>query len=127
MNAQIIEKDGRPEWAVIPFEDYRCLLEIAEDSADLRAAREAVAAIAAGEELIPGELVQRLCDGENPLRVWREHRGISTAALALASGIDEAVILGLESGNLGLQADLQERLAAVLRIAADDLDTWSRE
>ena len=125
MNTQIIEKDGRPEWAVVPYDDYQRLLEIAEDMADIRAADEASAALAAGEEMIPGELVRRLAAGEQPLRLWREHRGLSTAALAQAAGLDEALILGLEAGDIPLEEPIQTTLALALKIDADDLVAWA--
>ncbi|HEB99119.1 MAG TPA: type II toxin-antitoxin system Phd/YefM family antitoxin, partial [Thiotrichales bacterium] len=49
MNAriQIIEKDGKPEYAVVPYEDYRRLLELAENAEDIRAGDEALRALAA--------------------------------------------------------------------------------
>ena len=31
-NVQIIEKDGRPEYAVLPFEDYRRLIDLLDDT-----------------------------------------------------------------------------------------------
>ena len=34
MNATIIEKDGKPEFAVISYADYRHFLELLEDEAD---------------------------------------------------------------------------------------------
>jgi ribosome-binding protein aMBF1 (putative translation factor) len=94
--------------------------------ADIRAADEALAAIEAGEETIPGELVQRLFDGASPVRVWREHRGLSVAALALESGADEALIHRIEAGEIPLAPGIREHLAAVLKIDVDDLDPWPR-
>ncbi|MDQ6971643.1 MAG: hypothetical protein Q9M30_03255 [Mariprofundaceae bacterium] len=38
MNVQILEKNGKPEYAVLPIEEYRKLLEMAEDAADIQAA-----------------------------------------------------------------------------------------
>jgi len=37
MKAQIINKDGKPEWAVLPFRDYRKMMEALEDLADAKA------------------------------------------------------------------------------------------
>ncbi len=33
---QIIERDGRPEYAVVPFDDYKRLLALAEDAEEIR-------------------------------------------------------------------------------------------
>ncbi len=38
-------------------------------------------------ELIPWELSKRLSDGDNPIRVWREYRGMTQAALAEAADV----------------------------------------
>ena len=56
MSVQVIERDGKPEWAVIPYEEYERLVEEAEMLQDVRAYDEAKKAIADGEELIPSEV-----------------------------------------------------------------------
>lgn len=53
MNVQVIERDGKPEWAVIPYEAYRRLVEESEMLQDIRAYNEAKKAIEEGEDLIP--------------------------------------------------------------------------
>ena len=37
MNVQIIEKNGQPEYAVLPYEDYLALAEAAEMALDIAA------------------------------------------------------------------------------------------
>ena len=57
----------------------------AEDGAAVARFR---ARLAAGEEeLVPAAVVDRLLAGESPVRVWREHRGITQSGLARASGV----------------------------------------
>ena len=42
--------------------------------------------LAAGEEeLLPAAMVDAILDGESRVRVWREHRGLTAAALAKAA------------------------------------------
>lgn len=60
---QVIERDGKPEWAVIPYEAYRRLVEEAEMLQDIRAYDEAKKAIEEGEELIPSEATYAILDG----------------------------------------------------------------
>lgn len=122
MKAQVIERDGRPEWAVIPWPDYQRLLELAEERADIAAAESAAVALADGEELIPGEVVKRLVAGEPPLKVWRESRGLDRAALGAKAGVAEHLIARWEAGEAPIDADARGRLAAALAIDADDLD-----
>jgi len=79
MKIQVIEKDGRPEWAVIPYAEYRRLIDAAGAAEDVRDFDAIKAALGAGrEELVPAGIADRLLDGENPVKVWREHRSLSS-------------------------------------------------
>jgi len=67
---QIIERDGKPEWAILPYEEYLQLIEQAELLEDIRDFDEISAAIERGdEELIPAEVVNVILDGKNPIKV----------------------------------------------------------
>ena len=66
---QIIERDGKPEWAILPYEEYLKLIEQAELLEDIRYFDEISAAIERGdEELIPAEVVNPILDGRNPIK-----------------------------------------------------------
>ena len=67
MNVQIIERDGNPEWAVIPYKEYMRLVAKAEMLQDVQAYDAALQAVAEGaEELIPAQIVYAILDGEHP-------------------------------------------------------------
>ena len=71
------------EMVSIPVSEYQRLLAAAEALSDLAAYDAAKARLAAGrDELLPAAFADRLLDGESPLRVWRELRGLTQAALA---------------------------------------------
>jgi DNA-binding XRE family transcriptional regulator len=110
------------EMISIPVEEYRRLLALAEGMSDVLAYDRAVEALAAGaEELVPAEVARRLVAGEAPLRVWRDHRGLTQAALAERSAVNRVQIANIESGSkTGSVATLQ-KLAAALGVALDDL------
>ena len=110
------------EMITIPAAEYQALLGAATDLADLRAHDRAIAAIARGEEeLVPEAVAKRLIAGENPLRVWREMRGLTQAALATASGVNRVQIANIESGaKTGSVATLR-KLADALGVGLDDL------
>ena len=97
----------------------------AEDLADVRAYDQAKAELASGEdELVPAEVVARLSAGEHPLRVWREHRGLTQEALAAAAGVGKSHVSRIESGRKTGTLDTLRRLAAALRVDLDDLTPW---
>jgi PHD/YefM family antitoxin component YafN of YafNO toxin-antitoxin module len=50
MNIQIIEKNGKPEWAVIPFSEYEKLQEALEDAEDIKDIEKNLKAIQDGTE-----------------------------------------------------------------------------
>lgn len=118
MNAQIIEKNGKPEWAIVPYEEYQKLLQALENMDDIRAYDEAVES---EEEYLPSDMVRRLVDGENPVRVWRQYRGMSQAKLASEGGITPAYLSQLENGARKGTAQVLRSLARVLDVDIEDL------
>lgn len=120
MKAQIIERDGKPEYAVIPYADYLRMLEILEDKADERVVAEFQEAYSAGREfLIPAEILRRELDGESPIKVWREYRGLTQQELADKAGISKPYLSQIESGK---RQGTVETLAAVARALDVPLD-----
>jgi DNA-binding XRE family transcriptional regulator len=122
MNVQIIEKNGQPEWAVLPYEEYQRLVEEAEMLQDIRDYDEVTLAIASGaEELIPSEVTYALLDGENPIRVWREYRGLTQQQVAAEAGISKPYLSQLESGQRKGTTDVLAGIAKALNVSLDDL------
>ena len=122
-HVQIIEKDGQPEFAVLPIELYHRLLEQAEDAEDIRAANDAMSELASGgDELVPADVARKLLqDGQHRLKVWREHRGMTQKQLESISGVRQGYIAQIESGKKTGSIDTLKKLAAALRIDIDDL------
>lgn len=123
MSAQIIEREGKPEYAVLPYNDYLVLLELAEDVRDAEDAKKAVHELSNGEdEAIPAEIVHRLIDGdEHPLKIWREYREFTQEALGRAAGIGKSYISQIEAGSKPGSAKVLKVLAEVLRVDMGDL------
>ena len=69
MSVQVIEKNGKPEWAVVPYEEYQRLLEEAEMLQDIRAYDEAKLSVAQGEELADAYGERNSIEGELVVRV----------------------------------------------------------
>jgi len=123
MTAQIIEKAGKPEYAVLPYEEYLQLLELAEDTKDAMDARKAMEELRSGEdEAIPSEIVDRLLSGEeHPLKVWREYRGLTQEGLGQAASIGKSYISQIEAGRKTGSAKVLKAFASALRVDMDDL------
>ena len=121
MSVQVIEKDGRPEWAVLPYEEYQRLVEEAEMLQDVQAYDEAKRAVAAGEEVIPSEVTYALLDGSNPVRVWRRHRELTQQHLAKEAGISVPYLSQIESGKRRGSAKVLAAIAKELELSLDDL------
>jgi transcriptional regulator with XRE-family HTH domain len=73
------------------------------------------------QDRIPLEVVRRLVDDENSLRVWRERRGLTQHALADAAGLPQSTIARLESGERKGTAAQMRKLARTLGITLDTL------
>jgi DNA-binding XRE family transcriptional regulator len=102
--------------------DYDALLEALEDALDLAALREAEAAVQRGEsELLPIEMVERLLAGENPVRVWRTHRGMTAHELAKIAMLAPSYLSEIETGKKPGSVDAIARLARALGVAMEDL------
>ena len=122
MTAQIIRKDGQPEYAIVPWEQYETLLRKAEAMDDAAVFDRAVRELEEGhDEVVPAGIVNRLLAGETPVRVWREYRGLTQAELAARSGLSQSYIAMLERGARRGTTDKLGRLAQTLELDPEDL------
>lgn len=121
MTVQLIEKEGKPEWAVLPYDLYQRLLEDAEMLEDVRDYDAAKQAIAAGEELVPSEVAYAILDGGNPIKVWRNYRGLSQQALAKEAEMSAAYLSQLETGKRQGTTAVLAAIASALNVALDDI------
>ena len=120
---QTIEKDGEPEYAVIPIEEYRRMVAALEDAADVAAIERAWGEDAAGET-VPGDVVNGILDGASPLRAWRTHRGLTLEVLAERIGVSKGYLSQIEQGRKPGTLGVFRRLADVLDVPIDDLAGW---
>jgi hypothetical protein len=73
------------------------------------------------QETVPEAIARRLVFGENPITVWREHRGMTLRALADAAGLDPGYLSQLENRKRTGPVATLKKLATVLRVDLDDL------
>ena len=112
------EIEGRT-WALLPLEDYDRLCGLIDEAADAEAMRKAQAR---EEESFPSSFVERLLlSGENPVRVWREHRGLSASELARRAKVSNAHISAIETGTSTGSVQTLRRIADALDTTIDTL------
>ncbi len=76
---------------------------------------------AEGGESFPTEVVDRLLAGQNPIRVYRDHRGMTQGALAAAAGIHPVYLSQIETGKRTGSAKTLVAIAEALGVTVDDL------
>jgi DNA-binding XRE family transcriptional regulator len=118
----VITTPSGDKMVILPLAEYERLVDAAEDLSDVRAYDRAKQRLATGEdELIPAEFVDRMLDGENKLRVWREYRGLTVKALAEATGLAAPYISQIETGVREGTIETFKKIAAALRVDIDDI------
>jgi DNA-binding XRE family transcriptional regulator len=118
----IITTPSGDQMAVIPLTEYERLTEAAEELADVRAYDDAKRRLASGEdELVPAEIVNRILDGDNALRVWREYRGLTIKQLAENAGVSAPFVSQIETGQREGSVETMRKLADALKVSLDEL------
>lgn len=124
MSVQIIRKNGEPEYAVVPYGEYKTLLQKAEALDEVAAFDRAVRELEEQrDEVVPASIAHRVVAGGNPIKVWREYRGLSQTALADRSGLSQSYVAMLEGGSRKGTTENLSRLAEVLDVELEHLLT----
>ena len=117
---QVIEKNGRPEFYVVPADLWERVRAVVEDAGDVAAYDRAVAADD-GSGSIPAAVAYAIADGMHPVRAWREHLGLRQEALAAAAGISTPFLSQIEHGRRAGSAATLKKLARALKVPLDAL------
>jgi DNA-binding Xre family transcriptional regulator len=119
-DAQIITTTGE-DLVVLSRRDYDALLaragdEAAEDRMSIRLIEEA-----RGRTALPLAYMDRIIDGESPVAVLLDFRGMTQAELAQRTGLSQPYISKLSRGLVGAGQKSLKRLAAGLDVSIDIL------
>lgn len=105
-NVQVISRDGKPEYAVVPYVDYLRLIEQAEGS----------------NALVPHEVVELIIEKEfNLLKAWRKHLGLTQKEVARRAGITQSALSQMERTAGNNRTATLEKLAKALGIETAQL------
>ncbi len=116
----ILDDGGNPAFAVIPWREYERLVTVDAETGltdeDLynRAKAE-------GGESFPIEVADRLLGGENAIRVYRDHRGMTQKQLAEAAGINAIYLSQIERGRRNGSVRVLAAIAEALGVDMDAL------
>ena len=116
---QIIEQNGIPAFAVVPFDIWQKVQEITEDMEDI-ALFDAAKKTDDGFR-IPAKIVNRELEGEHPIKAWREHQGMTAEHLARLAGISKAYLSQIENWKRCGTMKVTKAIADVLRVPLDIL------
>ena len=111
---------GGEEYAVVPRAEYEALRGAIDDDARDAAIMQRVLKDP-DQELVPFELVKRIANGEHPVRVWRDYRGMKATELAAAAGIVASYLSDIENGKKPGSVKAMKRIASALNVTMDDL------
>ena len=105
---QIIISEGKPAFAVIPWEEYQSLLNntAKEDDSDF---------------LFPNEVVKANARGDCLIKAWREYLGFTQKKLAEKTGMKQSAIARIESSSTLPRKSTLKKLAQVMDIDVDQL------
>lgn len=100
MGVQVISRDGQPEYAVVPWEQYQALL---------KAAGQPLAALDSGANAV--EAPAPTLHAFSELAALRQAKGLSAEQLARSVGISPVYLALIESGEREPDAAIRRSLA----------------
>lgn len=120
LDAAVLDAAEGAEIVALAVEDFKGLIE---NLNDLREDRDATRAYfqTRDQEAVPIDVADRLLAGENPVRVWREHRGIGLTALAQRVEISKSYLSQIETGERKGPVETMRQIANALGVEIDDL------
>jgi DNA-binding XRE family transcriptional regulator len=117
------KKTEKGEIAILPRKEYEALAakaaEADEDIGSARLVARARKEIAAGAPLIPKKIVDRIANGENPLRVLREWRDMTQLELSSKADIGQGYMSDLESGRRKRTTTALKKIATAMNVPLD--------
>ncbi|MCU0597792.1 MAG: helix-turn-helix domain-containing protein [Desulfobacterales bacterium] len=107
IDPQIIKQNGKPAFAVIPWNEYQKLLhnQISYES----------------DIWFPNEVVKANVRGDSLIKAWREYLKLTQAELASKAGMKQSALARLESNAINPRKSTLMKLAEAMGIKVDQL------
>ena len=111
---QIIHHDGKPMYAVIPYDEYTALLRKAEEMEDRRPDERVT---------LPHEVVKRsTLGGVSLVRAWREYLGLSQKEVASRMGISQPSFAKMEATETKNRPATLKKIAEAMGIQWEQVE-----
>tara|TARA_R110002073_G_scaffold200359_3_gene359475 strand:+ start:677 stop:1096 length:420 start_codon:yes stop_codon:yes gene_type:complete len=114
----LLDAHGRPQYAVLPIEDYWALTgepnQVAGDQ-QAEQQRNPLHQNAPGFE-VPEEVRAAVHTGQHPITAWREHRGLTREILAGWIGFDEDDVAHFEDNDAVPTVEILQMIANALDV-----------
>ena len=108
---------------MLPRDEFERMQAAVEDAEDSRLYAEGRRRLETGEaELMPAAFFDRIVlQGENPVRVWREFRGLKVKTLAETAGISPTYLSMIENGSRDGTVNVMKAIAEALRVDLEEI------
>jgi DNA-binding XRE family transcriptional regulator len=108
IDPQIIKLNGKPAFAVIPWNEYQKLLnnQIESNESDV---------------WFPNEVVKANVRGDSLIKAWREYLNLTQAELASKAGMKQSALARLETNTANPRKSTLLKLAEAMGITVDQL------
>ncbi|MBL4850826.1 MAG: helix-turn-helix transcriptional regulator [Gammaproteobacteria bacterium] len=105
---QIIEENGEPRFAVVPFDQFKALLKD----------------VGATGATVPHEVVSAIVDGVSPVKAWREYKRMGQVEASEAIGVSQATYSGYEASGAfdSMRKLTKKKIADGFGIEVEQLD-----
>ena len=105
INYQIIEQDGHPAFAVVPYKEFMSLLKPKKE-----------------HTYFPDEVVRlNVVEGLSLLRAWREYKGFTQKEIAGNAGISQPALAQMEQPDANMRKGTLRKLARALDLDLEQL------
>ena len=115
---------GVVDSVVLPLDAYRDIEEKLEELEDMKSNASIIHA--RDEEGFPAELAKRFMDGDHPVRVFRQYRGMKAVQLARRIGKSPSYLSEIETGKKPGSVAVLRQIADALGVDLDDLAPTAR-
>ncbi len=105
---QVILQDGKPAFAVIPWDKYQELIQNQRETEE-------------SDVWFPNEVVKANVRGDSLIKAWREYFKLTQQELAEKAGMKQSALARLENGNSRPRKATLKKIAKAMGLEVEQL------